>query len=104
MERKTGLKLLSTKSLERVDFLGATLLLGTIILLVTGFEEAGTNRPWRSSVVISLLTISGLLGIAFFLWERKETKADGIREPIFPWNLVLSRIWMGTVLYVPNVI
>lgn len=90
----------SMKSFKRVDFLGVGLLLAATVLLVAALEEAGTLYPWKSAYVITLLTISGLLWIIFLFWERMVTFAEGIREPVFPWRFLQSRIWFGMLMYV----
>lgn len=87
----------SLAALKRVDFLGAALLLLFTVLLLVPLEEAGVRFPWRSAFVISLLVISGILGILFFIWERKVTLKDDFREPVFPWRFV-RRIWIGMLL------
>ena len=91
---------LNMKSIRRVDFLGSMLLLTATISLVAALEEAGTRYPWRSPYVIVLLTISGLLWIAFLQWERHVTAADFItkRERVFPFGFVQSRVWIGMML------
>ena len=90
----------SMESFKRVDFPGVGLLLAATVLLVAALEEAGTLYPWKSAYVITLLTISGLLWIVFLLWERKVTLAENIREPVFPWRFLQSRVWIGMLMYV----
>ena len=93
-------QILSKSSLRRVDFLGAALLLTATLLVITAVEEAGVRFPWRSPFVIILLTVSGLLWITFLGWEFRVTRAETVQEPVFPWRLVQSRIWIGMLLYV----
>ena len=75
------------------------MLLGATVLFVAALENAGSRFPWRSAYVISLLVISGILWIAFFVWERRVTLAATIKEPVFPWRFVQSRVWVGMLLY-----
>ncbi|KAE9365743.1 MFS multidrug transporter-like protein [Stipitochalara longipes BDJ] len=79
----------------RVDSIGAVLLLIATTFLVAALEEAGQEYAWRSAFVISLMTITGVTCIAFILWERRVTPTAKITEPIFPWRLMTSRIWIG---------
>jgi hypothetical protein len=87
-------------NLARADFIGfATLLLATLGF-VTAVEEAGLSVGWDSPFVICLFLISGLLWIAFLLWERKITPESGVvsQEPVFPWRFATSRIWVGMLM------
>lgn len=88
----------SYKSLNRVDFLGVTLLLAASSLFVTPLEEAGVHYDWNSPFVITLLTISGCLWIAFLAWEKRVTTASSEREPVFPWRFMQSRVRLGLIL------
>ena len=93
--------LVSRVNLKRVDFLGSTMLLLATLSLVAGVEEAGLSRSWDSAFVISMLVVSGILWIAFLLWERHITKSDslpGAVEPVFPWRFVQNRVWMGMIM------
>lgn len=83
---------------DRVDFLGALMLLIATLFLVAALEEAGNRYPWRSAFVIVLLTVSGIAWIAFLLWERRVTLHSGTQEPVFPWRFIQSRIWLGMLL------
>lgn len=88
----------SVKRVEKVDFLGSILLLIATVFLVAALEEAGTRFPWRSPFVITLLTVSGILWVVFLAWERKVTRASRLREPVFPWRFIQSRVWIGMML------
>ena len=88
----------SKTTFDRVDFLGAFMLLIATLFLVAALEEAGNRYPWRSAFVIVLLTISGFAWIAFLWWERRVTLHSGAQEPVFPWRFIQSRIWLGMLL------
>ena len=94
-----ALELKSKSSLKRVDIVGTLLLLAATVFLITGIEQAGTQYAWRSSFVISLLTLSGIMWLLMLLWSRFITLAASNIEPIFPWRFVQSRIWVGMLLY-----
>ncbi|KAI0015069.1 MFS general substrate transporter [Xylariomycetidae sp. FL0641] len=87
-----------SQRLRRLDIVGTALLLLAVLTLVAPLEEAGLRSPWRSALVITLLTISGLSWLAFFAWERYNTFRNGIQEPIFPWRFMQSRVWIGMIL------
>ena len=89
----------SRGQLGRVDFLGTTLLLSATVLLVTALEEAGVQYRWNSAFVIAILAVSVLSWIAFFAWSRRITRMEGIREPVFPWRFVKSRVCIGLLVY-----
>lgn len=89
----------SKKSLKRVDFFGAALLLAASFLFVTPLEEAGVHYEWGSAFIITLLVISGFLWIAFFAWEKWVTASLSVREPVFPWRFMQSRVRVGLILF-----
>ncbi|KAF1835914.1 MFS general substrate transporter [Decorospora gaudefroyi] len=96
VNRTTGYFLSKVK---RLDLVGATLLLAAALLLSTGLLEGGIQWEWNSAPSIALLTISGLLWIAFFWWERLVTmKEEWPQEPMFPWRFIHNRQWMGVLL------
>ncbi|KAM0149208.1 hypothetical protein ACHAPG_009552 [Botrytis cinerea] len=90
--------LFSTNVFKRVDLLGAVILLVAIALLVAALEEAGQLYEWRSAFVVVLLTISGISWICFVFWERLVSLESQTAEPVFPWRLMTSRIWIGMIL------
>ena len=98
MHRVGPAEAFSKATLDRVDFPGAFLLLVATVFLVAALEEAGDPFPWKSAFVVTLLTISGIAWMAFLLWERRVTPLDDPREPVFPWQFVQSRVWIGMLL------
>lgn len=56
---------------QRLDLLGATLLISGLCCLLLALQWAGTSQPWRSSKIIGLFIGFGLiLGCFFFLQWR----------------------------------
>jgi Zn-dependent protease with chaperone function len=90
-------RVLSRRSMQRLDFLGAFLLIGANLLLVTALLEASTTFSWHSPVIIVLLALSGMLWISFVIWEWFVTRRDK-PEPVFPFRFFLNRYWMGMLL------
>ncbi|GFF25913.1 hypothetical protein IFM61606_09580 [Aspergillus udagawae] len=85
--------------LTTADPVGCFLLLGFSILFVTALEEANVTYEWSSALIIAFLTVSGVLGITFLLWEWYiGSHRKGILEPMFPWRMVRDRVWMGVLL------
>ncbi|KAF1997152.1 MFS general substrate transporter [Amniculicola lignicola CBS 123094] len=85
--------------LTRLDSLGAALLLAAVLLLTTGLLEGGTQWAWNSAQSIAILTVSGVLWVVFFWWERLVTlKDEWKQEPMFPWRFLFNRPWMGVLL------
>lgn len=82
--------------LRSIDTIGATLMLATITLLITGFEEASNFEPWRSAQVLAPILISGPFLVAFLFYERFLTlKRNSTLEPVFPWRFCTSKVIMG---------
>ncbi|THV52412.1 hypothetical protein BGAL_0080g00350 [Botrytis galanthina] len=90
--------LFSTNIFKRIDLLGAVILLIATALLVTALEEAGQLYDWKSAFVIALLTVSCIFWVGFVFWERLVSLESQTAEPVFPWRLMTSRIWIGMIL------
>ncbi|MCJ1349663.1 hypothetical protein MMC31_007904 [Peltigera leucophlebia] len=88
----------SRVSLAKLDLLGAGLLLSGSLLLATALLEASNRFSWSSGGTISLLVVSGLSWICFFLWEWYITGQNGKQEPVFPWRFVHDRSFMGMLI------
>ncbi|KAM0308687.1 hypothetical protein ACHAO8_009778 [Botrytis cinerea] len=88
----------SKESFRKIDFVGAILLIIATTLLVAALQEAGGEFAWNSAFVIILLIISGVTWILFILWERRVTVNMSSTEPVFPWRLMKSRVWIGMTL------
>lgn len=86
------------KVYDRIDILGALMLVAATVLLATGVDEAEEQYAWRSAFVITVLTISGILWILFALWERRVTLKAQLVEPVFPWRFFQNRVWMAMLL------
>ncbi|KAI4917970.1 uncharacterized protein J4E92_008909 [Alternaria infectoria] len=88
----------SKHSLNRLDFLGATLMLGTLVLLATGLQQASLDYAWSSNKVLPLLVVSAPFAVAFFTWQWYITQRRTNPEPVFPWRFCQSRIQLGMII------
>ncbi len=84
--------------MQRVDFLGAFLLIAANLTLVTALLEASTTFSWSSPTIIALLAVSGFLWVLFVAWEWFATKEHVKQEPVFPFRFFHNRYWMGMIL------
>lgn len=57
-----------------IDYIGNLLIAAAIVLFLLPLSFGGINYPWRSGAVISMFIISGLLFIAFGVWNFKYSK------------------------------
>lgn len=63
-----------------VDWIGAFLFTAGLLLLLVGLSQGGSSG-WQAASVIAIIVISGVLLIAFVLWEHyRETKTT--KEPL----------------------
>ncbi|KAJ6585699.1 major facilitator superfamily domain-containing protein [Mycena capillaripes] len=53
----------------RMDFFGAVLVGASITLLVAALQWGGNTKPWNDKAVIICFVLSGILAIAFIVWE-----------------------------------
>ncbi|KAF2127802.1 MFS general substrate transporter [Dothidotthia symphoricarpi CBS 119687] len=72
--------------LARVDFLGATLLTLTILMLLFPLEIGGDRIPWSSPIIFLLFGTAVVCGTLFL-----ATEAWIAREPIIPLSLLRHR-------------
>ncbi|KAF7953324.1 hypothetical protein EAE96_006535 [Botrytis aclada] len=88
----------SKEAFRKIDFVGAILLVIATTLLVAALQETGGEFAWNSAFVVTLLIISGVTWVLFVLWERRVTLNMTSIEPVFPWRLMKSRVWVGMTL------
>jgi hypothetical protein len=75
-------------------------MLGTLVLLATGLQQASLDYAWSSNKVLPLLVASAPFAIAFFTWQWYATQRCTNPEPVFPWRFCQSRIQLGMIMYV----
>lgn len=80
------------RSRHRVDYLGAALLTAGFSLVILGLLEGGVRWAWASVPSVTILTVGGLLLVAFVLVERRAA------EPVLPLWVVSRRVLGGANL------
>lgn len=88
----------SVRLLEKVDILGALLLLGACLLLATGLQQVAEGASFTAAEVLPLLIISGVMWIGFVIWEWFITTKRTIPEPVLPWRFFQNRVKLGMIL------
>nr|CRX79077.1 hypothetical protein ls5930a1_00117 [Leucosporidium scottii] len=58
------------KKVLHMDWLGATLVLGSVTCLILGLQWGGNTKPWKSAAVIVTLVLAAVLAVALFFWQR----------------------------------
>ena len=91
-------KSFNVASIKKIDFVGTFLVLAGSILFVSAIEEGGTEYSWSSATVLSLLCVSLVLWIAFFIWQKMAGTRFSEHEPILPWHLLANRFTVGFLL------
>ncbi|KAI9841894.1 MAG: hypothetical protein M1838_003348 [Thelocarpon superellum] len=77
----------SNKSrLRRVDFLGAALLVASLVVFLLGLNAGGNFVPWTHPLVIVSIPLAAVIFAGFIYVEEKVAS-----EPIIPVRLLLNR-------------
>ncbi|KAK5045205.1 hypothetical protein LTR84_009538 [Exophiala bonariae] len=85
-------------ALRRIDFLGATLLVTSLVLLLLGLNTGGNQLPWFHPLIITSLVLS-ITTLALFLYL--EASPQWIPEPMIP-VLVIARSRTVLAAYLTN--
>lgn len=72
--------------IKRVDFLGAVLLVASLVLLLLGLNSGGNIVPWKHPLVYVSLPVAGVL-LGLFIYVEDQIA----KEPIIPVRLLLQR-------------
>ncbi|OZJ04158.1 hypothetical protein BZG36_03109 [Bifiguratus adelaidae] len=76
--------------LKRVDYVGALLLILTVLCILLAVQWGGNQYPWRSVPVIVCFVLGGLFLIGLGVWETKAAT-----EPVIPYHLFRLRTPMA---------
>ncbi|KAA6413439.1 MAG: MFS multidrug transporter [Lasallia pustulata] len=71
---------------ERIDFLGATTMIVTLVLLLLGLNSGGNIVPWTHPLVLTTLPLSAIFAVIFVYVESYIAT-----EPVIPVKLMLNR-------------
>lgn len=97
------IKVTENKSrIRRVDFLGASLLVVALVLLLLGLNSGGNIVPWNHPLVYVSMPLSGIFLLGFVYVELKVAS-----EPVIPVRLLTDRTvaagclinWFSTMAY-----
>lgn len=76
----------STKpALRRIDFLGSSLLVASLVLFLLGLNTGGNQLPWSHPLIITSLVLSLVILVLFMYLEAHE---KWIPEPVLPVALI----------------
>lgn len=70
------------------DLIGFGIFTPAVIMLMMALQWGGLTYPWSSAVIISLLTISGVMLIALAFWEHRAST-----NAMFPAHLLRHRVF-----------
>ncbi|KAI0889177.1 major facilitator superfamily domain-containing protein [Annulohypoxylon maeteangense] len=85
-------------SLKSLDFLGATLMLAALALLITGLQQGSSLLSWSDSSVLAPLIVSGVSWVAFLASQWYVSREGNTIQPVFPWRFCRSRLVMALLL------
>ena len=81
------LRLPSSRSKHRIDYMGAAFLTGGVGSLVLLTTWGGNQYPWRSATIVGL-AIAGVALLALFVWQERRAA-----EPLLPLTLFRSSVF-----------
>lgn len=72
-------------ALRRIDFLGSSLLVTALVLLLLGLNTGGNQLPWAHPLIVTSLALSAAT-LAFFMYL--ESQPAWVPEPVIPVALI----------------
>ncbi|KAI5274418.1 DNA repair protein RAD50 [Aureobasidium subglaciale] len=70
------------EGLKAIDWVGALLVIGAVLMFLFGLEYGGVSHPWDSATVLCLIIMGVFTMCLFFLYEAKVAKS-----PVMPLRL-----------------
>ncbi|BGP26163.1 hypothetical protein JCM10295v2_005106 [Rhodotorula toruloides] len=67
----------------RMDWIGATLVLGAVTALVYALQTGGNQKPWSDGGVIACFVIAGVLFVAIVIWMRYKGDSALVPPAVF---------------------
>ena len=86
------------KSLEQLDIFGLLMLLAGSLILSAVLLEYSLRKGWSNPGAVLLVIFAILSWVVFIGWEWYVAVSDVKVQPLFPWDFVLDRPWMGILL------
>ena len=83
----------SKSALKRIDFLGITALITTLVLLLVGLNSGGNVVPWTHPLILTTLPLS-FVSLLFFIYIESSHAS----EPVIPVKLLLNRTVLAACL------
>ena len=83
----------SKSALSRIDFLGAGLLVVSLVLLLLGLNSGGNQFPWTHPFILTVLPLALVTFLAFIYVEDRVAA-----EPMIPVRLVATRTVLSACL------
>lgn len=90
---KIPVKTTEESAWKRVDFLGAALLILSLVLLLLGLNSGGNQFPWTHPFILTVLPLSVVCFLLFVYVEDRIAY-----EPMIPVRLVLKRTVLAACL------
>lgn len=81
------------EGLKAIDWTGASLVIGSTLMLLLGLDFGGVTRPWSSATVVCLLVFSVVVGALFVVNEKKFA-----RYPVIPMDLFKHKSGIGSFI------
>ncbi|CDR44466.1 hypothetical protein NBRC10512_000042 [Rhodotorula toruloides] len=67
----------------RMDWIGATLVLGAVTALVYALQTGGNQKPWSDGGVVACFVVAGVLCVAIFFWMRYKGDSALVPPAVF---------------------
>lgn len=83
---------MSHRAKGRIDFLGALLVVGTVVPLLLALTWGGQKLPWSAPLILTLFAVSAASLVAYIAAEKFAT------DPILPLDLFRNRMFATTNL------
>jgi MFS family permease len=72
--------------LKKLDWIGTAILVAGVVCVMIGITTGGTDYAWDSALIISFLTVGGVLLVVFAVWE-----ARGVENGVLPKEFYVKR-------------
>jgi len=98
------------KTHHRIDFVGAALLVSSVVPIILATVWGGVTYPWTSKTIVGLFAFGIITQIIFILWERRAKEAiiptHLFKNDIFTVSMILSLLagvaLFAAILFIPE--